>query len=286
MSDKLSLPAPAKLNLFLHITGRREDGYHLLQSIFQFLDYGDTLDFELRNDGVVSRVNDVPGVPVEQDLVIRAAVALQKHCGSKKGAAITVHKRLPMGGGLGGGSSDAATTLLGLNQLWQCGCSLDELADIGLALGADVPVFVRGHSAWAEGVGERLTPVNPPELWFLVISPGIHVDTGKIFTHPELTRDQQILTIRDSVETGMVNVCQPLVERYYPPVAEAIAWLSEYGEARMTGTGACVFAPFPTREAAEKVLQQGLPAALAATGQGFVARGCNINPVYKYLNLR
>lgn len=267
-------PAPAKLNLFLHIIGRRSDGYHLLQSVFQFLDYGDTLHFSPRRDGEIRRLSELTGVSAEQDLVVRAARALQQASGCTQGVDIRLEKRLPMGGGLGGGSSDAATTLVALNRLWSTGLSTERLAELGLALGADVPVFIHGHSAWAEGVGEILTPVQLPEPWFVVLIPPVEVSTAKIFSDPELTRDTHALKIRDFLAGHGRNDCQDVVVRHYPAVAEAIDWLGRHGKAMMTGTGACVFAAFDTQQEAETVF-----AARPAGWNGFVARGCNRSPL-------
>lgn len=267
-------PAPAKLNLFLHITGRREDGYHLLQTVFQFLDHGDTLHFTLRDDGQVQRLSQLPGVPEAQDLVVRAARSLQQASGCTQGVDIEVDKRLPMGGGLGGGSSDAATTLVALNRLWATGLSTDQLAQLGLALGADVPVFIHGQAAWAEGVGEILTPVELPEHWFVVLIPPVEVSTAKIFGDPQLTRDTHALKIRDFLAGHGQNDCQDVVARHYPAVAEAINWLGQHGKAMMTGTGACVFAAFDTQAEAESVF-----AARPAQWRGFVARGLNRSPL-------
>lgn len=275
-------PAPAKLNLFLHITGRRADGYHLLQSVFQFLDYGDTLYFEPRADGEIHRLTAVPGVAPEQDLVVRAARRLQQAGGCRLGADIRIDKRLPMGGGLGGGSSDAATTLVALNRLWSLGLDQDRLAEIGLALGADVPVFVRGHAAWAEGVGEHLQPVDLPEPWFLVLIPPVTVSTAEVFAAGELTRDCPPIKIRDFLRVAdsgradgrIVNVCEPLVRQRYPEVDAIFNWLSDKTPtvARMTGTGACLFAPFEDERQARQLLDQA-PCA------GFVARGLNRSPL-------
>lgn len=267
-------PAPAKLNLMLHITGRREDGYHLLQSVFQFLDYGDRLWFSLREDGEILREDALPGLPPEQDLVYRAARLLQDYALCHHGASIRLEKRLPMGGGLGGGSSDAATVLVALNQLWQLGLSIAELAQLGLRLGADVPVFVHGHAAWAEGVGEVLEPVELPEPWFLVLIPPVSIATSEIFSAPELTRDCPPITIRDFLSGQADNVCETVVVKHYPPVAEALEWLGRYGQARMTGTGACVFAAFDSASEAKKVL-----GAMPSVWRGFIARGTNRSPL-------
>lgn len=271
-------PAPAKLNLFLHITGRRPDGFHLLQTVFQFLDYGDDLYFSLRDDGVVRRRSDLPGVAEEQDLVVRAARLLQRESGCRLGAEIDVVKRLPMGGGLGGGSSDAATTLVALNALWGLGFDAGRLAQLGLGLGADVPVFVHGHAAWAEGVGERLEPVMLPEPWFLVLAPPVSVPTAAVFGAPELTRDCPPITIRDFLAGLGGNVCEPVVRERFPAVAAALDWLAGYAPARMTGTGCCVFAAFDTEAQAREVERQ-----LPAGWSGFVARGCNRSPLLERL---
>lgn len=271
-------PAPAKLNLFLHITGRRGDGYHLLQTVFQFIERSDTLHFAVRPDGVIRRTSSLPGVAPEDDLVVKAARALQQAGGTGLGADIRVEKCLPMGGGLGGGSSDAATTLVALNHLWELGLSEQALADIGLRLGADVPVFVHGRAAWAEGVGERLDPVELPEPWFVVLVPPVSIATGALFADPDLTRDCSPLTIRAFLAGDGGNVFEPIVRRRYPPVAEALDWLGQFAPARLTGTGACIFAPFDEREAAERVVSR-----LPDDWQGFVARGRNRSPLLNAL---
>jgi 4-diphosphocytidyl-2-C-methyl-D-erythritol kinase len=267
-------PAPAKLNLFLHITGRRDDGYHFLQTIFQFLDYGDELDIRPRPDGVIRRASDLEGVAEEEDLVIRAARLLQHETGCAQGADIEVIKRLPMGGGLGGGSSDAATTLVALNTLWQTGLTLIELGDLGLTLGADVPIFVHGQAAWAEGVGEIFEPVELDEPWFVVLKPAVSVPTGVIFGAPELTRDCPPIKICDFLAGGGSNVFEPVVRDRYPEVGQVIDWLTEFSPARMTGSGSCVFASFPDRASAAKVFQQS-----PKEWQGFIARGRNRSPL-------
>lgn len=276
-------PAPAKLNLMLHITGRREDGYHLLQTLFQFIDFGDELSFEVTDSKEITALFEVDGVPTEHNLIIRAARALQHHTGCTQGAKIDLIKRLPMGGGLGGGSSDAATTLVALNHLWGLHLDIEELATIGLNLGADLPVFIHGHSAWAEGVGEQLQPISLPEPWFVVINPQIEVSTGDIFAARELTRDCPPITIRDLISdgafsSGFGNVCQAVVEARYPEIAEAIKWLKRFGEARLTGTGACLFAPFKSQSEAATVLAQ-----LPKQWQGFVAQGRNSSPLAQRL---
>ncbi|MDX1253390.1 MAG: 4-(cytidine 5'-diphospho)-2-C-methyl-D-erythritol kinase [Gammaproteobacteria bacterium] len=268
-------PAPAKLNLFLHITGRRADGYHLLQTVFQFIDRCDWLHFDVRNDGVIRRIEELPGVPPEQDLTLRAAHLLREEAGQPAlGADIRIEKHLPMGGGLGGGSSDAATTLVALNALWGLRLPPQRLAALGLRLGADVPVFVAGHAAWAEGVGEKLTPVTLPEPWYVVLVPACHVSTAAIFSAQELTRDLPPLTIEGFLSGQGRNVCEPVVRSRYPQVAEAMDWLTRFGPARMTGTGACVFCAFAAESEARRVLAQ-----LPPSWQGFVAKGMNRSPL-------
>jgi len=268
--------APAKLNLFLHITGQRADGMHELQTVFQFLDMCDELTFAPREDGSIYLQDGIEGVPAEDNLIVRAARALQVHCGTTQGADISLLKRLPAGGGLGGGSSDAATTLVALNQLWACGLGKNELAGLGLKLGADVPIFVHGHAAWAESIGEKFEPVDPPEPWFLVIQPAIQVSTAEIFSAPELTRDCPPITIRDFLSGQATNVCEPVVRKRYPAVDMALKWLEKYASARMTGTGSCIFAAFESESQAIDILHK-MPDAW----QGFVARGCNQSPLYR-----
>lgn len=277
----LCLPAPAKLNLFLHITGRRADGYHLLQTVFQLLDYGDELRFEDNDTGSITLASNFPSVAMQDNLIYRAAMALKSHTLCPLGAHIELRKRLPAGGGLGGGSSDAATTLLGLNTLWQLRLDLEELAYIGLQLGADVPVFVRGHSAWGEGVGEILTPVDLPPTWFLVIFPNCTVNTGEIFCHEELTRDDLAITIRAFLEAGGRNSCQSVVEKLYPAVLEARNWLEHFAPAQMTGTGSCIFARFTSEVAARQILEK-----LPGKWEGFVAQGVNTSPAHTALIAR
>ncbi len=271
-------PAPAKLNLMLRIVGRRVDGYHLLQTVFQFIDIADQLRFRLREDGVISRTPAIEGVPEESDLTVRAARLLQSEAGIGAGADIELKKNLPMGAGLGGGSSNAATTMLALNRLWSAGFSTQRLAELGLQLGADVPVFIRGVAAWAEGVGERLEPVDLPAVWYLVLFPSCHVSTAEIFSDPELTRDSTRITIADFFAGSRENDCLPVVSRRHPEVAEAIAWLAGHGNARLTGTGAAVFAPFASEERAQDVYAQ-LPRHM----QGVVVRGLNLSPVMDML---
>ncbi|MDH4553792.1 4-(cytidine 5'-diphospho)-2-C-methyl-D-erythritol kinase [Pseudomonas sp. BN417] len=275
---QLILPAPAKLNLMLHILGRRADGYHELQTLFQFLDHGDELGFSLRRDGEIHLRTEVPGVPHDSNLIVRAARKLRAESGCRLGADIWLDKRLPMGGGIGGGSSDAATTLLGLDHLWNLGWNEDRLAELGLSLGADVPVFVRGRAAFAEGVGEQLTPVELPEPWFLVAVPQVFVSTAEVFSDPELTRNTPPIKVRSLLEGGGRNDCQPVVEKRYPDVRNALILLSKFTSARLTGTGACVFGSFPNKGDADKVRRQ-LPATLPS----FVAQGRNISMLHRKL---
>ena len=267
-------PAPAKLNLFLHVVGRRADGYHLLQTAFRFIDYGDELGFAVRDDGVVRRITELAGVPADADLCVRAARLLKDRAGSRLGADIELVKRLPMGGGLGGGSSDAATTLVVLNRLWQTGLTRVQLQDLAVELGADVPVFVFGRSAFAEGVGERLAEIRLRPAWYLVLVPETAVSTAEIFSAPELTRNTIAITIAAfSVGQGR-NDLEPVVCRRYPQVARHLEWLRRYGDARMTGSGACVFCGFETEAQAQRVL-----AELPADMRGFVARGLDRHPL-------
>lgn len=278
-------PSPAKINLFLYITGRRADGYHDLQTLFQFLDYGDTISVELRQDGQIRLTTPVAGVADEDNLIVRAARLLMAFSAEKgtlpehAGADLGVEKRLPMGGGLGGGSSNAATTLVVLNRLWQTGCSWDELAALGRQLGADVPVFVRGFAAFAEGVGDRLTPVNPPEKWYLVAHPGVSVSTPAVFNDPDLPRKTPARSIDTLMNCEFSNDCQVIVRNRFCEVDALLSWLLEYAPSRLTGTGACVFAEFDTEHAARQVLKQA-PDWL----NGFVARGANVSPLHQALS--
>jgi 4-diphosphocytidyl-2-C-methyl-D-erythritol kinase len=268
-------PAPAKLNLFLHVTGRRTDGYHTLQTVFQFLDYGDRLYFAPRADGVIRRFGGPPGVSDDADLCVRATRLLQETAGIGAGVDIYNDKRLPVGGGLGGGSSDAATTLWVLNRLWSAGLEPAPLAALGLRLGADVPVFLFGQAAWAEGVGELLTPVELPRPWYLVLVPAVSVSTAAVFADPELTRNTQEMKIPDFLSGGGHNDCEPVVRRRHPEIAAALDWLNQFAPARLTGTGACIFAPFSTQAEAVSV-QRRLPVGWT----GFVARGENHSPLH------
>jgi 4-diphosphocytidyl-2-C-methyl-D-erythritol kinase len=268
-------PAPAKLNLFLHVTGRRADGYHTLQTVFQFLDYADELTFLVTDDGQVARAAPVAGVSEEQDLTLRAARLLQESRGVTQGVRIHLTKRLPVGGGLGGGSSDAATTLLALNQLWGTRLSIPELMALGLKLGADVPVFIHGHAAWAEGIGEVLTPVEPEEAWYLVVVPPAQVSTAQVFAAPELTRYSQPLTIRDFHEgRGLRNDLEPVVRSRYPEVDRAMRLLAEFGAPRMSGSGGCVFLKVTDADRGRQILER-IPKPFT----GFVARGLNRHPL-------
>ena len=269
-----SFPAPAKLNLMLRVVGRRADGYHLLQTVFRFIDYGDTLTFGVRGDGVVTRVNAVPGIAAEDDLSVRAARLLQRASGTGFGADITLEKRLPAGGGLGGGSSDAATTLLALNRLWRLDLPRTRLLELALQLGADVPVFVFGDNAFAEGIGERLTPIVLPPAWYVVLTPPVAVSTARVFSHPELKRDSKMITIQSFSVGPASNDLEPLVCREYPEVARHLEWLRQFAPAMMTGSGASVFAGFGTESAARGVL-----ARLPATMKGFVAQGLMQHPL-------
>ena len=276
-------PAPAKLNLFLHVTGRLPDnGYHLLQSVFTPIDLCDVLRIESTEDGRIERVNEVAGVPAEADLAVRAAHLLKEATGTPKGARIEVDKRIPMGGGLGGGSSDAATVLLVLNRLWSCGFDEEALGEIGLALGADVPFFVRGAPAWVEGIGDILKPFDLPPAWYAIVAPAASVPTHEIYAAPELTRNAEALKMEDfsahppdfSKDPRFRNDMEAVVVARYPEVGEALAWLARRASARMTGSGGCVFAAFASREAAQAALE-GLPASM----RGFVARGLEHHPL-------
>ena len=281
-------PAPAKLNLCLHVTGQRPDGYHALQTIFQLIDLCDELSFEVAPRGVIERRDDglaksgaLAAIPSDKDLCVRAARALEAVAGDRgvpSGVCIRVRKRIPMGGGLGGGSSDAATTLLALNHLWELGLSEDSLAEIGLRLGADVPVFVRGRCALGEGVGERLTPLELPDRWFLVIHPGVVVPTAAVFQRPELTRNSPVLTIPALLASGDGNDCEPVVRQRFPDVAAALDWLGGYASARLTGTGACIYATFESADAAAEVARKVPP-----RWRSWVVRGLSDSPLRKRL---
>ncbi|CNK39397.1 4-diphosphocytidyl-2-C-methyl-D-erythritol kinase [Yersinia frederiksenii] len=275
-------PSPAKLNLFLYITGQRADGYHQLQTLFQFLDYGDELTIVPRDDNQIRLLTPIAGVENEQNLIVRAARLLQQHhkqsgvINMPRGADISIEKRLPMGGGLGGGSSNAATVLVALNILWQCGLSDEELAAMGLTLGADVPVFVYGHAAFAEGIGEKLQPAEPTEKWYLVAHPGVSIPTPIIFSDPELKRNTPVRPLAALLSDPYANDCEPIARKRFREVEQALSWLLEYAPSRLTGTGACVFAEFDTESSAREVLSIA-PEWL----HGFVARGVNISPLHR-----
>jgi 4-diphosphocytidyl-2-C-methyl-D-erythritol kinase len=271
-------PAPAKLNLFLHITGRRADGYHELQTLFQLLDLGDTLAIRVLENGAIERPEGPAGVAADSDLAVRAARALQAATGSPLGARLRVLKRTPLGGGLGGGSSDAATALLALNELWGARLSQAELLELGRPLGADVPVFIEGFSAWGEGIGERLTPVELPPRWYAIVYPGRGVSTREVFQSPELTRNSPLITIRAFCESGGRNDCEAAVRALCPEVGEALDWLGRLAPARLTGTGSCVFASFTSAAEAER-----LAARVPDRWQALVARGLNVSPLRERL---
>jgi 4-diphosphocytidyl-2-C-methyl-D-erythritol kinase len=273
-----SWPAPAKLNLFLHVTGRRADGYHELQTLFRLIDLCDTITITVRADGRIERPVGPANVPPEADLTLRAALALQQATGTALGADLRLHKRIPQGAGLGGGSSDAATTLLALNELWECRLSFDQLALLALPLGADVPVFIQGSSAWAEGIGERLTPVSLPTAWYVIIYPGIGISTREVFQSPELTRNSRLITIRDFFQSGGRNDCEPVVRARAPEVAAALDWLAREGSAALTGTGSCVFTGRASAADAER-----LAARVPDRWMSFVARGLDTSPVHEQL---
>lgn len=271
-------PSPAKLNLFLYINGRKENGYHELQTLFQFLDYGDELSIQANNSGEITITPAIEGVALEDNLIWKAARLLQEKSGCRLGAAIKLTKILPMGGGIGGGSSNAATTLVALNHLWQTNLNDDELAQLGLSLGADVPVFVRGFAAFAEGVGEQLTPVAPKEKWYLVIRPNVSIATKDIFTHPDLTRNTPKRDLTTLLDTCYENDCEKIVRLLYPEVDKKLSWLLQYAPSRLTGTGSCVFAEFSSKQEANAVL-----AELVDNVSAFVAQGRNISPLKETL---
>jgi 4-diphosphocytidyl-2-C-methyl-D-erythritol kinase len=276
-------PAPAKLNLFLHLIGRRQDGYHLLQSVFQLLDYGDTLRFGIRADGRIRRCTELAGVQPADDLSVKAAELLQRSCNIPWGADIYLTKRLPMGGGLGGGSSDAATTLVALNYLWECDLPTKRLMALGLELGADVPVFIFGQSSWAEGIGECLQLLKLPERWYVVLKPAVDISTASVFSAAELTRNCPPITIEDFFSGRCGNVFEPIVRQRYPEVGQVLDWLDQYAQAesegaKLTGTGSCVYMACDTQEWAQTVLK-GIPQERA----GFIARGLDESPLTKQL---
>lgn len=274
----LILPAPAKINWFLHVLGRRRDGYHLLQTTFQFLDYSDELSFTLRNDGQLQLASDCADVAPENNLILRAAQKLQEKTRCRLGADMSIIKRIPIGGGLGGGSSNAATTLLALNQLWDTQLSTAELVSLGVELGADVPIFIHGHAAWGEGIGEELQSVTLPEPWIVVVTPPCQVSTVEIFTASELTRNTQPITIASFLQDGGRNDLEPVACQRYPLVAEALRWLSAYAPAKMTGSGGCVFAAFAEQSAALAVA-----AKIPTPFHGWAAKALNVSPLHSWL---
>lgn len=276
MIKHLSLPSPAKLNLLLHITGRRADGYHHLQTIFQFVDYADTLDFSLRDDGVISLSPALNDVAAEDNLIIKAARLLQTASACKLGIDIHLTKIIPMGAGLGGGSSNAATTLLALNVLWHLNWSNEQLATLGLSLGADVPIFIYGHAAWAEGVGEQLTPLQLPENVYLIIKPDCKISTREIFLHPALTRDSTPIKVAASEAQDGRNDCESVVKALYPAVDNALSWLRQYGKGKLTGTGSCVFLACNSLEQAQMLLN-------VCPFDAFLAKGKNLSPTHQAL---
>ena len=274
----LTLIAPAKLNLFLHINARRDDGYHELETLFTFLEFGDDLTFTVTHGPDIKVTGDTNSIALTDNLIYKAALLLQQHCRCQQGVSIKLLKRLPMGGGVGGGSSDAATTLLALNKLWDCHLSLHELANLGVTLGADVPVFINGHTAIAHGIGEQLHNVELPKRWYCVIHPGEHVSTAKIFTHPDLKRDTPKLKADWQTE-NLRNDCEALVKKLCPEVEKALQWLLKYAPSKMTGTGACCFAEFSTEAQAQQVLAQ-----LPEKWTGFVASSATLSPAHTALN--
>ena len=274
MQKHLVLESPAKLNLMLHITGQRDDGYHLLQTVFQLVGLNDTVEFSLRNDNQILRTNQNRDIPADDDLMVRAAKLLQSRYKVEQGVDISINKLIPMGGGLGGGSSNAATTLMAMNKLWELNLTSTQLRKTGLELGADVPIFIFGQNAWAEGVGECLEPIKLPEKWFVIVHPQVFVSTPQIFSSKDLTRDCHPITIRAFLEGRGSNVCEPVACKLHPEIGEAIQWLSRFSPARMTGTGACVFAAFNSEAQANDVKSR-----LPEQWNGFVAPGLDKNPV-------
>lgn len=276
MLSTLTLPSPAKLNLFLHITGQRADGYHNLQTIFQFVDYADTLSFTLRNDGVIHLRSNLLDVAPDDNLIVKAARALQQASNTHFGADIHLTKIIPMGAGLGGGSSNAATTLLALNALWNLHLPNEKLAELGLKLGADVPIFIYGRAAWAEGVGETFTPLDLAEPVYVVLKPDCKIGTREIFTHAALTRNTPPITVSPHAAQHGNNDCEAIVNELYPAVKHALSWLRQYGNAKLTGTGCCIFVDCSTVEQANKILAK-------STVDGFVTRGYNLSPTHTAL---
>ncbi len=278
ITQSTSWPSPAKLNLFLYINNRREDGYHELQTLFQFLDYCDTLTIQANSSDKITLTPELKGVPVESNLIWKAAIALKEKTQVSYGADIHLEKKLPMGGGIGGGSSNAATVLVALNFLWQLNLNSDELADIGLQLGADVPIFVKGFSAFAEGVGERLEKVTPEEKWYLVVKPDVSISTAEIFSHPDLTRNTPKRAIAELLTGSQVNDCEKIVRLLYPEVDKQLSWLLQYAPSRLTGTGSCLFSEFNNKLDAERIRAK-LPDAVLS----FIAQGKNRSLLHKTL---
>ncbi len=278
ITDSTYWPSPAKLNLFLYIIGRRADGYHDLQTLFQFLDYGDQLTITANDSGDISLTPPLEGVPLQDNLIWKAATVLQAKTGCHCGAHIELEKKLPMGGGIGGGSSNAATVLIALNFLWQTGLSEIQLAEIGLQLGSDVPVFVRGFAAFAEGVGEKLIESEPDEKWYLVVRPDVSISTAEIFTHPELPRNTPKRSLPELLSRSQENDCEKIVRMLYPEVDKQVSWLLQYAPSRLTGTGSCVFSVFDTQQEAQKIR-----AKLSDNVSAFIAQGKNISPLHETL---
>lgn len=271
----VSLPAPAKLNLFLNVLNRRPDGYHNLQTVFQFIDFADRLDFHVSDNSTLSLEAPNLDIPPEDNLILRAAKLLKESTQTQQGAHIHLHKVLPIGGGIGGGSSNAATTLVGLNRLWKTGLSQAELMQLGGQLGADVPIFIHGQSAYATGTGDELSPIDIDEPWYLLLFPPVSVMTAQLFSHPQLTRNNQAITISTFLNEGGPNSIEPLVKDLYPEVAHALDWLSQFGSAKMSGTGSTVFARFEDKALAESILNQ-----VPTPFKGLVTKGCNRSPLY------
>ncbi len=269
-------PAPAKLNLMLRITGQRNDGYHLLQTVFQIIDFSDRLKFKENNNGQITLIKDIFGVAEDDNLVVRAAKLLKKQAGYEGGVTIDIEKNLPMGGGLGGGSSDAATTLVALNKLWQLGFSEKQLIELGVSLGADVPVFIHGFSAWAEGVGEKLQKIQIPQKYFLVIRPDVHVSTKDVFLSEALTRDSKSITIADFLAGQQQNDCQDVVRKQYPLVDKALKAAGIFGDAKLTGTGSCVFVQFNDEQSALGAYED-----IKADWEAYVVKGLSVSPLIK-----
>ena len=276
---KLSLPAPAKLNLFLHITGQKENGYHNLQTLFQMLDFGDRLEIESNDTGKIELSTNEKSIPNKENLILQAAQAVQSYAACDHGVKILLKKKLPIGAGLGGGSSDAATAILGLNAVWNLALTNTELLSIGSKIGADIPVFISGRTSWAGGIGEKLTPIDTPSKWFLIVTPDIFVSTSKIFSHPSLTRNTHPIKIRATEENCWKNDCQLVVEDLYPEVKKVRKWLANFAPARMTGTGGSIFSSFSTEDDAKAILKK-----IPKPWLGFVAKGVNRSPALKILS--